>query len=53
VHRPDDRALACPCHKGSFSSADGQPLAGPPTRRLPRIVIEQRGAEIVAIGIEV
>jgi nitrite reductase/ring-hydroxylating ferredoxin subunit len=53
VHRPDERALACPCHKGSFSSADGQPLAGPPTRRLPRVVIEQRGAEIVAIGIEV
>ena len=53
VHRPDERALACPCHKGSFSSADGQPLAGPPTRRLPRIVIEQRGDEIVATGIEV
>jgi arsenite oxidase small subunit len=53
VHRPEDRALACPCHKGSFSSADGRPLAGPPTRRLPRIVIEERGAEIVAIGIEV
>ena len=53
VHRPEDQALACPCHKGSFSSSDGRPLAGPPTRRLPRIVIEQRGAEIVATGIEV
>jgi Rieske Fe-S protein len=53
VHRPEDQALACPCHKGSFSSVDGRPLAGPPTRRLPRIVIEERGAEIVAIGIEV
>jgi Rieske Fe-S protein len=53
VHRPNERALACPCHKGSFSSSDGQPLAGPPTRRLPRIVIEQRGDEIVATGIEV
>ena len=53
VHRPDERALACPCHKGSFSSSDGRPLAGPPTRRLPRIVIEQRGAEIMATGIEV
>ena len=21
VHRPDERALACPCHKGSFSAA--------------------------------
>lgn len=53
VHQPNERALACPCHKGSFSSADGQPLAGPPTRRLPRIVIEQRDDGIVATGIEV
>jgi arsenite oxidase small subunit len=53
VHRPEDGALACPCHKGSFSSANGQPLAGPPTRRLPRIVLEQRGADIMATGIEV
>ena len=53
VHRPDEHALACPCHKGSFSSTDGRPLAGPPTRRLPRIVIEQRGADILATGVEV
>lgn len=53
VHRPDERALACPCHNGSFSSSDGQPLAGPPTRRLPRIVLEQHGDDIVATGIEV
>jgi Rieske Fe-S protein len=53
VHRPDERALACPCHKGSFSSSDGRPLAGPPTRRLPRIIIERRGADILATGIEV
>jgi Rieske Fe-S protein len=53
VHRPDEQALACPCHKGSFSPSDGRPLAGPPTRRLPRIAIEQRGVDLVAIGIEV
>jgi nitrite reductase/ring-hydroxylating ferredoxin subunit len=53
VHRPGEQALACPCHNGSFSSSDGRPLAGPPTRRLPRIVIEQRGADLVATGIEV
>ena len=53
VHRADEQALMCPCHKGSFSSTDGRPLAGPPTRRLPRIVIEQRGADLVATGIEV
>ena len=53
VHRPGDDALACPCHKGSFSAREGLPLAGPPTRRLPRIVIEQRGADLVATGVEV
>ena len=53
VHRPGDDVLACPCHKGSFSAREGLPLAGPPTRRLPRIVIEQRGADLVATGIEV
>jgi len=53
VHQPEDRTLACPCHKGSFSSVDGRPLAGPPTRRLPRIAIEERGGELMAVGIEV
>jgi Rieske Fe-S protein len=53
VHRPMEQTLACPCHKGSFSSSDGRPLAGPPTRRLPRVVIEERGGDLVAIGIEV
>jgi nitrite reductase/ring-hydroxylating ferredoxin subunit len=53
VHRPETQALDCPCHKGSFSSADGRPLAGPPTRRLPRVLIEQRGDDLVATGIEV
>jgi nitrite reductase/ring-hydroxylating ferredoxin subunit len=53
VHVPDEQALACPCHKGSFSSSDGRPLAGPPTRRLPRIVVEQRDGDLVATGIDV
>ena len=53
VHRPDEDVLACPCHKGSFSAREGRPLAGPPTRRLPRIVIEQRGADLVATDVEV
>jgi Rieske Fe-S protein len=53
VHRPEEQELACPCHKGLFSAADGRPLAGPPTRRLPRILIERRGDDLVATGIEV
>ena len=53
VHEPAARALACPCHKGLFATADGRPLAGPPTRRLPRIVLDRRGDDLFAIGIEV
>jgi Rieske Fe-S protein len=53
VHRPDSHTLDCPCHKGSFSAADGLPIAGPPTRRLPRVRLERRGGDLVATGIEV
>jgi Rieske Fe-S protein len=53
VHRPEEQTLACPCHRGLFSPSDGRPLAGPPTRRLTRIVVEQRGADLVATGIQV
>jgi Rieske Fe-S protein len=53
VHDPEEQALACPCHRGAFSARDGLPTAGPPTRRLPRVVIEQRGDDLVATGLEV
>ena len=52
VHKPEDDALLCPCHRGLFSAASGQPIAGPPTRRLPRIRLERRGDEIFASGID-
>ena len=42
-------ALFCPCHNGLFNLA-GEPIAGPPTRSLPRIQLEQRGNEIYAVG---
>ena len=53
VHRPGEHMLACPCHQGSFSPRDGRPVAGPPTRRLPRIALERRGDDLLATGIEV
>jgi arsenite oxidase small subunit len=53
VHEPQAHTLDCPCHKGSFSAAAGLPIAGPPTRRLPRILIERRDGDLVATGIEV
>lgn len=44
--------LRCPCHHGLFDLANGRPLAGPPRRPLPRILIERRGNEIFAMGVE-
>lgn len=43
--------LFCPCHHGLFN-LEGQPVAGPPTRPLPRITVEQRGDQLYAIGLE-
>ncbi len=42
--------FACPCHNGFFAVADGRPLAGPPDRPLPRVILERRGDELVAVG---
>jgi Rieske Fe-S protein len=53
VHRPQTQALDCPCHKGSFSAVDGRPLAGPPARPLPRILLDSRDGDLVATGIDV
>jgi len=44
--------LECPCHRGFFAVDDGRVLAGPPTRPLPRIELEARGEELVAIGVK-
>jgi Rieske Fe-S protein len=43
--------LECPCHEGYFSIDDGRVLQGPPPRPLPRIEIERRGNELIAIGV--
>ncbi len=53
VHEPGGDDLHCPCHQGWFSGSDGRPFAGPPTRRLPRILLEERGGDVYAVGIEV
>jgi arsenite oxidase small subunit len=53
VHRPEENTLFCPCHHGYFSVEQGQPIAGPPTRRLPRIKLEQSGNDIFAVAVEV
>ena len=43
----------CPCHKGYFALDSGRPLAGPPRRSLPRIVLEIREGIVYAVGVEV
>lgn len=53
VHEPERDRLFCPCHRGSFSCIDGLPTGGPPTRRLPRIRLEERPDGIYAVGVEV
>lgn len=52
IHDQRENTLFCPCHHGYFTVAEGRPYAGPPTRPLPRIKLEQEGDEIFAVGVE-
>jgi Rieske Fe-S protein len=47
-----ENRLECPCHEGYFSIRDGSVLQGPPMRPLPRVVLERRGAELIAIRMQ-
>ena len=44
--------LECPCHQGFFSIVDGSVLQGPPQRALPRVVLEKKGGQLIAIRME-
>lgn len=44
--------LHCPCHNGWFDLHTGAPLAGPPQRRLPRVLLEVRDETVYATGVE-
>lgn len=44
--------LYCPCHEGVFNPLTGDPTAGPPQRRLPRIQLRREGDLLYAIGWE-
>ena len=46
----DSDRIECPCHNGFFSPRDGRVLQGPPPRPLPRVLLERRGGELVAVG---
>jgi Rieske Fe-S protein len=49
----DRNRLECPCHEGYFSVKTGEVLQGPPPRPLPRILLKQRGDELMAVGMEI
>ncbi len=53
IYDKSQNALECPCHKGVFSIDEGKPLAGPPTRPLPRIVVQQRGDQLYATEVQI
>jgi Rieske Fe-S protein len=52
IPRPAQGTFECPCHDGVFDLRTGAPLAGPPSRPLPRIAIEIRGGAIYATNVE-
>jgi Rieske Fe-S protein len=44
--------LECPCHQGFFSIEDGAVLQGPPSRPLPRVILETRGNDLIAVEVK-
>lgn len=48
----EQNRLECPCHQGFFSVVDGSVLQGPPQRALPRVALEMKDGQLVAIGME-
>jgi Rieske Fe-S protein len=48
-YKPEEDHLVCPCHEGLFDVASGEPIAGPPQRRLPRIVLEEQDGMLYAL----
>ena len=52
VPRPAEMSFYCPCHEGRFDLRTGVPTAGPPQRPLTRVLLEMRGRDIYAVGVE-
>jgi Rieske Fe-S protein len=50
--RASEGLIVCPCHDGYFDLLTGRPVAGPPRRPLARILLDVRGTQIYATGVE-
>ncbi|WP_240374930.1 Rieske (2Fe-2S) protein [Bacillus piscicola] len=47
----DEQEMICPCHHGKFDAETGAPVAGPPRRPLPEIVVEVDGGAVYAVRV--
>jgi nitrite reductase/ring-hydroxylating ferredoxin subunit len=52
VPQAEHNRLYCPCHEGAFDLRSGRPIAGPPNRPLTRVLLEVRGGDVYATGLE-
>jgi len=52
IPRPEEGSFYCPCHEGRFDLRTGVPIAGPPRRPLTRVLLDIRGRDIYAVGVE-
>ena len=52
IPQPEHNRLFCPCHEGAFDLRSGRPIAGPPNRPLTRVLLDVRGDDIYAAGVE-
>ena len=52
IPRPAENSFYCPCDEGRFDLRTGTPTAGPLRRPLTRIVLDVRGRDIYAVGVE-
>jgi Rieske Fe-S protein len=50
-YQPERARLYCPCHEGVFNPQSGDPVAGPPVRRLPRIALRREGEVLYAVDV--
>ncbi len=50
-YQPARERLYCPCHEGVFNPLTGDPIAGPPPRRLPQVLLRQEGDMLYATGL--